>query len=431
MNSNNDHGAPRSPANAPSQVTAGFLNTDWTPRDLPADAVTRNVVLRTQDQAATGGALYCPAGGADTVVCIMHPREFMACHYLVPDIVSAGYAAWSQWPRSVGNDLRLEHEIALFDVAAAMAYLREAGFRHIIFLGNSGGSGLYSLYIQQAGLSPAQRIAKTPAGRPTGLAELNMPQAQGMIFVAPHPGQGALLMQCIDPSVTDEQDPFSVDAQLDPFSNENGYHSAKEGATYSPEFIERYRQAQHARVARLDAIAHELVAKRMQARKKVKAGDASEHDRKMAAHTPVMTVWRTDADLNCFDLTLDPSDRKPGSLWGNNPTASNYGSVGFARFCSPESWLSTWSGISSNALLKKTLPALTQPTLLIEYTGDQACFPSTIRNIFSDIASTDKQHERVKGDHHGRALSPEDEAGRYIAGRLIQDWLKARFPAKA
>ncbi|MEM5709685.1 hypothetical protein, partial [Elizabethkingia meningoseptica] len=30
-----------------SQVTAGFLNTDWNPRDLPPGATTRNTVLRT------------------------------------------------------------------------------------------------------------------------------------------------------------------------------------------------------------------------------------------------------------------------------------------------------------------------------------------------------------------------------------------------
>ena len=37
--------------------TAGFLGTDWSPRDLPADTRTRNVVLRTQDGAATTGSL--------------------------------------------------------------------------------------------------------------------------------------------------------------------------------------------------------------------------------------------------------------------------------------------------------------------------------------------------------------------------------------
>src|SRR5262245_17934050 len=122
--------APKRAPVADGAATAGFLNTDWNPRDLPAGTVTRNVVLRTADGAATTGSLYVP-GRADTVVCIMHPREFMACHYLVPDIVGAGYAAWSQSPRSVGNDLRLEHEFALYDVAAGLRFLRDAGFRQI------------------------------------------------------------------------------------------------------------------------------------------------------------------------------------------------------------------------------------------------------------------------------------------------------------
>ena len=89
-----------------SQATAGFLNTDWNPRDVPTGTTTSNVVLRTADGAATSGSLYQPATPADTVVCVMHPREFMACHYLVPDIIDSGCAAWSQGSRSVGNDLR-------------------------------------------------------------------------------------------------------------------------------------------------------------------------------------------------------------------------------------------------------------------------------------------------------------------------------------
>jgi hypothetical protein len=48
-------------------ATAGFLNTDWNPRDLPAGSTTRNVVLRTADGAATSGSLYSN-GAADTVV---------------------------------------------------------------------------------------------------------------------------------------------------------------------------------------------------------------------------------------------------------------------------------------------------------------------------------------------------------------------------
>src|SRR5439155_15737094 len=132
-----------------------------------AGTITTNVTLRTADNAATGGSLYQPATRSDTVVCVMHPREFMACHYLIPDIVGAGYAAWSQSPRSVGNDLRLEHEFALHDVAAGLSHLKSLGLRRIVLLGNSGGAGLYAFYAQQAALPGAQRIAKTPGGKPT------------------------------------------------------------------------------------------------------------------------------------------------------------------------------------------------------------------------------------------------------------------------
>ena len=49
-----------------SQVTAGFLNTDWNPRDLPPGATTRNTVLRTADGAATPDRSTCPRGRAPT-----------------------------------------------------------------------------------------------------------------------------------------------------------------------------------------------------------------------------------------------------------------------------------------------------------------------------------------------------------------------------
>jgi len=428
----NSHSSSLQPA---GQITAGFLNTDWNPRDVPPGTQTTNVVLRTADQAATGGSLYRPATPTDTVVCVMHPREFMACHYLIPDIVSAGFAAWSQSPRSVGNDLRLEHELALHDVAAGLQYLKSAGFKRIVLLGNSGGAGLYALYVQQAALPGAQRIARTPGGRPTQLAELDMPSVDGFVLVGPHPGQGALLLNCIDPSVIDENDPLSVDPSLDPLSPANGY--AGRGETrYDAAFVERYRAAQRARVARLDELARSLIARRQAARARVKeaaagGGKGKPEDRRLAGHTPIFNVWRTDADLRCFDLTLDASDRKFGSLWGADPYASNYGAVGFARQCTPESWLSTWSALSSNASLAKTAAAITQPVLVIEYTGDQACFPGDVKRIVDAIASPTKRHLRVRGDHHGRALSADEEPGRLEAGRLLAQWLHAQFPPAA
>jgi pimeloyl-ACP methyl ester carboxylesterase len=414
------HGQPIARDKAAGAV-AGFLNTDWNPRGLPDETQSRNVVLRTADGAAVSGSLYM-RGRPDVVVCVMHPREFMACHYLIPDIIEAGCAAWSQAPRSVGNDLRLEHELALFDVAAGLRFLHESGFKQIVLLGNSGGASLYSFYVQQSGLDPVHRIERTPGGRVTNLSHLTMPQTNGFIFVAPHPGQGLLLQDCIDPSLTDERVPLSLDCALDPFNPANGFEAPPNSSRYTTDFVARYRAAQKARVDKLDQIARELIAERMAARRRAKEhGGAA--DRRRGAHTPIMTIWRTDADLRCFDLSIDPSDRNYGSIWGTDPFASNYGAVGFARNCTPEAWLSTWSARSSNAALFKTAPAVQQPVLLIAYTGDASTFPSTTDAIFASIGSATKKSHRIRGDHHGRALTPDEEPGRYVAGRLIQRWL--------
>ncbi|AXF06271.1 alpha/beta hydrolase [Paraburkholderia hospita] len=401
------------------------LTIDWFPDTLPPATQQTSVTLRTEDGAATCGVLYRGAS-TKTVVCLMHPRENFTFHYLIPGLLRAGASVWAQAARSVGNDLRLEHELALHDVAAGLCYLREAGFERIVLLGNSGGSGLYSFYIQQSALPAQDRITKTPGGRATHLASATMPMVDGMIYLAPHPGQGRLLMGCIDPSVTDEGDALSIDDALNPFNPENGY-SREQGATrYSAEFVSRYREAQRDRVARLDRMARQLIAVRQDARQAVKDKTATRRQKLVANHTPVMTVWRTDADLRCLDSSLDPSDRKPGSLWSPNPVISNYGSVGFGRLCSPESWLSTWSGLSSNAALEATAPSVTVPSLLVEYTGDQTTFPLAIADISSLIGSTDKTHIRVRGDHHGRPLDDGDEPGRAIAARSVGEWLHQR-----
>lgn len=406
---------------------AGFLNTDWSPRDVPEGTVTRNVVLRTADDAAVTGSLYL-RGKPETVVCVMHPREFMACHYLIPDIVESGCAAWSQGSRSVGNDLRLEHELALFDVAAGLNFLRSQGFKKIVLLGNSGGASLYAFYVQQSSLDGSRRLQRTPGGRPTRLDALTMPEIDGFVFVAPHPGQGLLLMDCIDPSVTDERDPMSVDPALDALDPRNGFAEPRQPSKYSAEFLQRYREGQHARVAKLDAVARDLIGARMEARKKTKDG-GDERLRRIGAHTPIMTIWRTDADPRCFDLSIDPSDRAYGTLWGSDPRASNYGAVGFARNCTPEAWLSTWSGLSSNAALAKTGPSIGQPTLLVEYTGDVSTFPSVANEIFASIGSSQKVHIQVRGDHHGRALAPGETLGRTLAGQNVRHWLREHFAA--
>ncbi len=408
------------------EATAGFRNAGWTMGQLPESTQVTVHALRTADNAAVNGFLYT-AGPSNVVACIMHPREFLASHYLVPELLKAGYSVFTQTARSVGSDLRLEHEIALLDVAAGLSFLRQAGFGTIVLIGNSGGASLYGLYNQQSLRAPENRHRQTPGGRPTGLPTLDMPQADGVILVSPHPGQGVVLLNGIDPSVVEETDPLSADPALDFLDPANGYRAGPEGARYPAAFVERFRAAQRARVARLDAVARDLIARRRSARTRARNG-GDRADRILGAHGGAMTIWRTDADLRCWDPTLDPSERPIGSIWSNDPYATNYGVVGFARFCTPEAWLSTWSGLASRANLFETAGALEQPVLLIEYTGDQVVFPADVDAMYEAIPAGDKTRHRFSGDHHGQPLEAGREAGRDGAGRAIRAWLADRFP---
>ena len=399
-----------------SSITAGFRNAEWTLNALPEGTSVGVFPLRTIDGAATNGFLY-RRGTPSAYVSIMHPREFLATHYMIPPLIEAGYGVFTQTPRAVGNDLRLEHEVALLDVAAGMTFLRQIGAQQTVLLGNSGGSGLYCLYNEQSLLAPADRLKHTPGGRPVPLSKADLPAADAIVLLSPHPGQGRLLMNAIDPSVTDENDAFAVDAALDPFSTANGFAADGRSARYDAAFRDRYRAAQRVRVEALDAIARERITERMAAKKS--------GDRRRAVFQSVMTVWRTDADLRCWDLSLDPSERNYGSLWGADPFQSNYGVIGFARLCTPESWLSTWSGVSSKAALARTAPAIQQPTMMVHYSGDQTLFPSDAAAIFDAIGAPDKSILTFRGDHHGRAITSGDPDVRGDAGAAIGAWLHA------
>lgn len=254
-----------------------------------------------------------------------------------------------------------------------------------------------------------------------------MPAPDGLVLVAPHPGQGRLLLSMIDPSVTDEGDPFSVDADLDPYNPANGFGEAPEGSRYSPEFLDRYRAAQHARVARLDEWARELIAGQLAARKRFKGGSGDAADRRRGVLTPIITTYRTDADPRCTDLRLDPSDRPYGSVISARPSVSNYGVTGFGRLTTPEAWLSTWSGISSNASLIRSLSGVTIPTLVIEYTGDCSVFPGDVQDALAALKSDDATHLRIRADHFGRPLAEGDESGTAAAVRELVPWTEERL----
>jgi len=396
------------------------------PGPIPEGVTTTVTSVKTADGASAPGVLYA-VEGAETVVTLMHPRQDLARHYLIPILLEAGYSVWAQSSRSPNNDLTLVHEEAVLDAAAGFAHLRDIGFTHLVALGPSGGATLYAFYVQQATRSPEDRIAKTPGGKPTGLDKATIDLPDGVAFVAPHPGQGELLLGCIDGSVASEHDPLSTVPELDMFDEANGFREPPTSSEYDPEFLERYRAAQYARVARIDAHARHLIENRMTAKKRF-AETGAKADQRASVMSEVITVYRTDADPRTVDLTMDPSERPYGSIHGTRPHLINFGITGFGRLTTAEAWLSTWSGISSNARFVTCVPEITIPSIFVEYTADQATYPSVSRKMYDAIGSSDKTRESVVGTHFGGSPTADGPPGGAHAGAKVVEWLRQRFP---
>lgn len=408
----------------------------WSFDKIPSGTSVENIPLTAQDKGESHGVLYS-RGGEKTVVCMMHPRGDMSRHYAVPYLLEAGYAAFGQAGRWVNNDIGLIHEMLITDVAASMRELKRRGFEKIVLLGNSGGGALYTFYQSQACTPPPNRLTTTAAGDPYDLNKFDMPEADGIVQLATHLGQGTLLMSCIDPSVAREGDPLSNDPNLDMFNPDNGYREPEESSTYSADFLTRYREAQRGRVARLDAIARNILE--VQRHHMRSMADESFDDlplkqrqfvwrRVFGAH--FMEIHRTEAHPAYCDQSIYPSDRDYGSFFSPRPDIFNSIEAGFARNQTPRAWLSTWSGLSSRASTLECIPKITIPTIVISYTGDNVVWIPDLEAIHAASGASDKQMHYVDGDHLGLPPKCKPNApGRAGALDLITAWLRERFPA--
>lgn len=388
-------------------------------REPPAATTIETLLLETPDRGLAQGWLYS-RGGETTVVCLMHPRADFGHHYAVPGLVERGYAVFCENSRWLNNDATLLHEVVLLDVAAGVAAMRDR-YERVVLCGNSGGGSLYTLYVDQA-LSPeGGRFTDTAAGDPFDLNRFELPAPDAMAYLAAHTGEGHYLMSAIDPSVVDESDPCSCDPALDMYDPANGFAEPPAPTEYAAEFVDRYRAAQLARVARIDAEARRRVEVRRAGRASwAEHGDVAGRRRSIA--TDFLNVYRTDADLRYTDMTLDPSTREFGSLWGTRPDWINYGAVGFGRVVSPEAWLSTWSGLSSRANILTTGSRMTLPALMVSYTGDHGIFPSDNDDIANALGTSALTRVEFTADHYGFPVGD----GREPAVAAIADWLDAR-----
>ncbi len=384
------------------------------------------------------GILYLPPRrDPDTAVMAMHPRVDFSRHYLAPRLASGGYAFLGAHTRYLNHDADMLHERALLDVAGSVAWLRARGFRRVVLLGNSGGGSLFAFYLQQAATPASERLRRAPSGDAVPLAESELPPADGLVLLAAHLGEGRFLLDRLDPSVVDESDPVATDPRLDMYEARNGYRPMADGpSTYTAEFVATFRAAQRARCERLDARAGEWCEEARWYRRRLGDAEPTERSRlaRRALQRRYFLIYRTLADPRYLDPTIDASQRPPGSIFsfGRDPIVGNYGE-GLARAMSARGWLSTWSGLSSNAALERTLPGVRVPTLVISALADMDIHPGECRLSFDACAAPDKEWAELPwAGHYLGAVGPEGLALRdpreRVTGEVLLPWLRQRWP---
>jgi hypothetical protein len=410
-------------------------------REKAEDAALEAVMLNAHDNAQVRGLYWTPKRNPRPKVAVMaaHPRVDFSQHYAFPEFLRAGYACLGANTRSLNNDINCVHEQLVLDLGAYVRWLKEErGIEKVVWLGNSGGGSLGGFYQQQAKAAPAARLARTPAGRRVPLAHATLPPFDAMMIVAAHIGQGRIMNEVIDAAVVDENDPLRSEPALDMYAPANGFRSPPDWTEYDDTFVQRYRAAQIARVARLDAIARGHIERQNAADKaRTDPGFAQlpfERQRAIlerAAFQPVMTVYRTMANPNYVDRRLDPSNRGYGCLLSPRPDLLNFQLLGFGRVQTPDAWLSTWSGLSSRADLLETAAAIAEPTALVNAGRDLDVYPEAhSKAIFRALAAKDKTYfdfpDRL---HYFEPDEGEDPTApvRDLMSKLLP-WLEERCP---
>ncbi|MDF2694993.1 MAG: hypothetical protein K0S65_3376, partial [Labilithrix sp.] len=282
-----------------------------------------------------------------------------------------------------------------------------------------------------------QRTARSPGGSPTCFEGATLHPADAMIYVAAHRGQGKVLLDAIDPSVVDEADPLSCDPELDMYDERNGFREPPAWSEYDDGFLARHRAGQTARVQRLDDLARAAIARHEDAActsEDPSFAERSSSERReilrRRACEPVMVVYRTMANPTYVDHRIDPSPRDYGSLLSERPDLLNYAALGLARTCTPRAWLSTWSGLSSNADLVRNVARITEPTLLVTPNRDREVLPSDAEAVAEAIASPDRRVVTLEGRHYFEA--EPGETGTRDLDRLMDvvvPWIQEKVQA--
>ncbi|HSC63553.1 MAG TPA: alpha/beta hydrolase [Caldimonas sp.] len=312
---------------------------------------------------------------------VMHPTSNFMGHYLIGPLADRGIACLGLNSRYAGNDTVLLMERVLQDLGAGVKFMRDAlGCERVVLVGNSGGAALAAYYQAEAEHFGAETMVD---GDPTHLVAADLPPIDGLALCAAHEGRSHLLLRWIDPSLVDEHDGTSIDAALDLYDARNWADGAAAPPRFDAAFLARFLAAQRMRRDRIeDRVRRRLAALR------ATGGPRDE----------AFIVYRTHADPRCLDLTLDPNDRRPGSVWGD-ARAVNYSANAMGRTTSLTAFLSQWSS-ASRAGGPENLARTSVPALLLTYTADQSTFPSTRDAWLGAGGDRIRNVDIVGGDHY-------------------------------
>lgn len=330
-------------------------------------------------------------------IIIVHPMSNFHGHHLLQPIALSGIPIIGLNTRYAGNDAVVVLENCLLDIDAAIRWAREhLGWEKIILCGFSGGGPLVSMYQCQ---SEHPTIRHTPAGDPPDLTRRRLAPADALLLVASSPSRSQLLVEFIDPSVTDEADPDSCDPEL------NLYAEGR-AAPFDRSWLAFYRAAQKSRVQRIE----DWVVAELQ-----RVGALGIRDRAFLVH-------RTVADPRALDLTIDPSDRTVGTIWGDGKTA-NQAAGPMGRFTTLRSWLSTWSPTWSHGNALKNLKQVSVPVGIIPLTADQGSLMVHAHQLRAAVAAELCDFMPIKGANHYFHGQPEAFG---TAVNLINNWIDRR-----
>jgi pimeloyl-ACP methyl ester carboxylesterase len=330
-------------------------------------------------------------------VMICHPTANFLGHYALPGLAERGFGAIGFTTRYVGNDTSLIMESCLVDMGAMVRHLYDRGYEKVVLIGNSGGASIVPYYQAQA-RSPS--VVDPPGGGPDLTTEELTP-VDAFVLLNAHPSRARLNTEWLDPSIMDEHQPFERDPSLDMYNPDNG-------PPFSPEFIQRYRDAQLARNRRISAWAErQLLAIRQQGHSPPGLDDLA------------FMVPATAADLRFLDGNIDPSDRQLGvTLWGP-PQVANYMPAGISRVTTLRAWLNQWSMDHTTADSLRWLPEIDVPICVVLGSADPTVLPAMAQQLHdAAVKAPVRDLKMVKGATHYFEGQPEllDEALDHIAG---------------